>query len=101
MADHLLEWVFVALADWVCGLELHHCGNTLATRPIAPNKLLAKHEYTYLYIYGLLVYDPILKFRRESICMTAAGFIFNSLRRFTQILREMINDESFCLNTRR
>ena len=50
---------------------------------------------------GLLVYDPILKFRGESICMTAAGFMFNSLRRFTQILREMINDESFCLNTGR
>eukprot|EP00439_Symbiodinium_sp_Y106_P062918 s44_g9.t1 len=36
----------------------------------------------------------MLKFRGESICMTAAGFMFNSLRRFTQILREMINDES-------
>ena len=27
--------------------------------------------------------------------MTAAGFVFSSLRRFTQILREMINEESF------
>ena len=33
--------------------------------------------------------------------MTAAAVILNSLRPFTQILREMINDESFCLNTRR
>ena len=50
--------------------------------------------------FGLLVYDSVLKFRRESIGMTAAAFILNSLRAFTQILREMINDESFCLNTR-
>ena len=51
--------------------------------------------------FRLLVYDSVLKFRRESICMTAAAFILNSLRPCTQILREMINDESFCLNTRR
>ena len=49
----------------------------------------------------LLVYGSVLKFRRESIRMTAAAFILNSLRPFTQILREMTNDESFCLNTRR
>ena len=33
--------------------------------------------------------------------MTAAASILNSLRPFTQILPQMINDESFCLNTRR
>ena len=52
--------------------------------------------YIHIYIYAnphpcttarsssfrLLVYDSVLKFRRESICMTAAAFIFNSLRPF-------------------
>ena len=41
----------------------------------------------------LLVYDPVLKLRGGSICMTAAAFILNSLRPFTQILRNMIKDE--------
>ena len=80
-----------------------------------------KHIYIYIYIYmrmrtplpprcrdiatnpptfRLLVYDPVLKFRKENICMTAAAFIFNSLRLSMQILRE-INDETFCVNTRR
>ena len=91
---------YVCTCVYACGYGYVNIYIYIYANP-PPRRTRCRDTATNRLMFRLLVYDPVLKFRRESICMTAAAFILNSLRPLTQTLRKMINDESFCLNTRR